>query len=267
MDVPPSGAAPSRRLLLTGLVGTLALLGSGCTIPAGGASASAGGASASASRTASTAAEPVATTPSPTGTAAGQATPAGTLALLPDARAGSGLDAPLIVNGLALINRNHPVSEAFAPKVSADYQLAPEADKAFGAMVAAARKAGLTIVWRVGYRSYATQTALSTHPPTAYGDDADSFVAKPGQSEHQAGLAVDVASKSGTGTRFPTTREFAWLRANSYAYGFVLRYPDGKTDVTGYHYEPWHYRYVGVGAAAAFGPNSNLTLEEYLGGR
>ena len=265
MDVPLSPAAPSRRRLLTGLVGSLALFGSGCTIPAGGASASAGGASASDTRTASPAATTrAATTPTPSVTTTSRPSP-GTPALLPDARTGSGLDAPLIVDGLALINRNHPVSRAFAPKVSADYQLVPEADKAFGQMVAAAKKVGLTIVWRVGYRSYATQTALSANPPTAYGDDADSYVAKPGQSEHQAGVAVDVASKAGTGTRFPTTKEFTWLRANAHHFGFILRYPDGKTDITGYHYEPWHYRYVGVDAASAFGPNSNLTLEEYLG--
>jgi zinc D-Ala-D-Ala carboxypeptidase len=265
VDVPPA-AAPGRRRLLTGLAGSLALLGSGCAIPVGGATASAGGASASAI-VPTTPPAPTRTTPTPTAPTTTRASSAGTLALLPDARTGSGLDAPLIVNGLPLINRNHPVSKAFAPKVFGDYQLIPEAGKAFGVMVAAAKKAGLTIVWRVGYRGYATQTELSTNPPTPYGDDADSYVAKPGQSEHQAGLAVDVASKSGTGTRFPTTKEFTWLRSNAHLYGFVLRYPDGKTDVTGYHYEPWHYRFVGTDAAAAFGPNSTLTLEEYLGGR
>lgn len=269
----------SRRSLIgaaaTAATAGIGLAASGCTIGSGASSAASpggttsagsatgtGGASASATGPAPTA------TPSPTTPTTSTArSPGGTLAVLPDARAGAELATPLIVKGLPLINRNHPVSKAFAPKVSGDYQLVPEADEAFDTMVAAGKKAGVTIIWRVGYRSYATQSALSANPPTAFGDDADSYVAKPGQSEHQAGVAVDVASKSGYGTRFPTTKEFAWLRAHAHTYGFVLRYPDGKTDITGYHYEPWHYRYVGTAAAAAFGPNSNLTLEEYLGGR
>ena len=264
LDAVPRPRPLSRRSLIGGAATLgISLAASGCSIPTGGTTPSGGGASASASKPATP--SPTSTpTPSPRPTTP---TPAGPLAVLPDAREGDALAAPLIVKGLPLINRNHPVSKAFAPAVAGDYQLIPEADKAFGAMVAAAKKAGRAIVWRVGYRSYATQTDLSKNPPTAYGDDADSFVAKPGQSEHQAGLAVDVASKSGTGTRFPTTKEFAWLRANAHTYGFILRYPDGKTEITGYHYEPWHYRYVGVDAAAAFGPNSTLTLEEYLGGR
>ena len=195
------------------------------------------------------------------------ASPGAELAVLPDARSGAQLATPFTYRGVALINRNHPVSKAYAPKLGKQYQLVPAADAAFARMVADAKKAGASIIWRVGYRAYATQEELSEHPPTVYGDDADSYVAKPGQSEHQAGLAVDVASKAGYGSRFPETKEFAWLRANSYKYGFVLRYPDGKTAITGFHYEPWHYRYVGAEAAKAFGPNSTLTLEEYLGGR
>jgi D-alanyl-D-alanine carboxypeptidase len=151
--------------------------------------------------------------------------------------------------------------------VTGEAQLVPQASQAYAAMIAAAKADGASIIWRVGYRSYDTQQALSATPPTFYGKDADSYVAKPGRSEHQAGLAVDVASEQGYGTRFPETKEFAWLRANSYKYGFILRYPHDKTDITGYNYESWHYRYVGVEAAAAFGPNSELTLEEYLGGR
>lgn len=250
-----------RRGGAAGLV-LVTLAASGCSIP-GGTTPAPGIATPTASANANVTPTGTPTPLSPTQAAS----PGATLALLPDTRTGKGLDVPLIVRGLAVINRNHPVSANYAPKVSGDYQLVPQASQAYAAMIAAAKKDGVNIIWRVAYRSYDTQQALSATPPTAYGDDADSYVAKPGQSEHQAGLAVDVASKQGYGTRFPATKEFAWLRANSYKYGFILRYPQGKTDITGYNYEPWHYRYIGVEAAAAFGPNSDLTLEEYLGGR
>lgn len=195
------------------------------------------------------------------------ASPGAALAVLPDARTGTALNAPFTARGVPLINRNHAVSGSYAPKIVTDFQLQPEANSAFATMVTDAKKAGAAIIWRVAYRSYATQTELSKNPPTQYGDDGAAYVAVPGQSEHQAGLAVDVASNAGFGTRFPETKEFAWMRANSYKYGWILRYPEGKTAITGYNYEPWHYRYVGPAVAAAFGPNSNLTLEEYVGGR
>jgi len=192
---------------------------------------------------------------------------AASLAVLPDDRTGAALDKPFSYRGVVLVNKNHPVSQAYAPTVGKNYQLVPEADKAFSRMLAAAKKDGASIIWRVGYRSYAIQAQLAETPPTQYGDDAEFYVAQPGRSEHQAGLAVDVASKAGYGTRFPETKEFAWLRAHAHEYGFILRYPEGKTAITGLNYEPWHYRYVGPAAAAAFGPSSTLTLEEYLGGR
>lgn len=195
------------------------------------------------------------------------ASPGASLVVLPDDRSGAALDRPFTYRGVVLLNKFHPVTKAYAPSVGKGYQLLPEADRAFGDMVAAAKKDGAHIIWRVGYRSYAVQAELAEHPPTQYGDDAELYVARPGQSEHQAGLAVDVASKDGFGTRFPETKEFAWLRAHAHTYGFILRYPEGKTAVTGLNYEPWHYRYIGPASAAAFGANSTLTLEEYLGGR
>ena len=93
-----------------------------------------------------------------------------------------------------------------------------------------------------------------------------SYSAYPGTSEHQTGLCVDfiTSTMSGLTTAFENTEAFAWLKDNAYKFGFVLRYPEGKEDVTGYTYEPWHYRFVGREAATDlyFG---NLTLEEYLG--
>lgn len=242
----------------------------GCAIPPASTSPGPGLGQTSAAGVPTAPASPT-PTPSPTPTTLPPSVPASPgatqLTKLPDQRTGSGLNKPLIVRGLPLINRDHGVSKKYAPKLDEKYRLVPAAAKDYGRMVAAAKKAGLTIVWRVGYRSYATQLQLSKNPPSVYGSKASQYVARPGHSEHQAGLAVDVASPRGSGTNFPKTKEFAWLRANAHSYGFILRYPDGKTAITGYRYESWHYRYIGPDAAAAFGPRSSLTLEEYLGGR
>ncbi len=248
------GRATARTL---GCAALLVIAITGCAAPGGTTSA---GPPATASRTPT----PVAPTDLPASVAA---SPGATLAVLPDDRAGTALDRPFTYRGVVLINKDHPVSKGYAPKVGESYQLVPEADRAFGRMLAAAKKDGVAIIWRVGYRSYAIQQQLAENPPTQYGADAEFYVAQPGRSEHQAGLAVDVASKAGFGTRFPETKEFAWLRAHAHEYGFILRYPEGKTAITGLNYEPWHYRYIGPAAAAAFGPSSTLTLEEYLGGR
>ena len=92
-----------------------------------------------------------------------------------------------------------------------------------------------------------------------------SYSAYPGTSEHQTGLCLDfiTAQMTALDTSFEETSAFEWLSKNAYRYGFILRYPKDKTEITGYSYEPWHYRYVGVDAAAAIWKN-NLTLEEYL---
>ena len=92
---------------------------------------------------------------------------------------------------------------------------------------------------------------------------ADTYSARPGYSEHQSGLAIDVNSLD---QDWENTPEGKWLSANCYKYGFIIRYPKGKEDITGYMYEPWHIRYVGKDLAEKLYNNGNwLTLEEYLG--
>ncbi|MBQ7346664.1 MAG: M15 family metallopeptidase [Clostridia bacterium] len=94
-----------------------------------------------------------------------------------------------------------------------------------------------------------------------------SYSAAPGTSEHQTGLCVDFITQSMAGVldvRFEDTEAFAWLSQNAYKFGFILRYPEGKEETTGYSYEPWHYRFVGREAATDI-YYANLTLEEYLG--
>ena len=92
-----------------------------------------------------------------------------------------------------------------------------------------------------------------------------SYSAVPGTSEHQTGLCVDfVTSNAGLTTAFENTEAFDWLSQNAYRFGFILRYPESKTAVTGYSYEPWHFRFVGREAATEIALRS-LTLEEFLG--
>ena len=95
-----------------------------------------------------------------------------------------------------------------------------------------------------------------------YGVDyANNCSAKPGYSEHQTGLAVDVMGSNNDYNKFEYTKEFEWMKSNAHLYGFILRYPKGKEHITGYKYEPWHYRYVGDIASTIY--NRNITLEEY----
>jgi LAS superfamily LD-carboxypeptidase LdcB len=95
-----------------------------------------------------------------------------------------------------------------------------------------------------------------------YGKDAtDTFSARPGHSEHQTGMAMDIIEAS---SAFEGTPAAIWLAENCYKYGFIIRYPKGKENITGYKYEPWHIRYLGKDTAWAV-YNSGLTLEEYLG--
>lgn len=114
------------------------------------------------------------------------------------------------------------------------------------------------------------QTVYLAKKKTGLGrEDAErvalSYSARPGTSEHQTGLCVDFITDtmSGLNTTFETTEAFAWLRQNAYQFGFILRYPKEKVDITGYTYEPWHYRFVGREAATDI-YFSGLSLEEYL---
>ena len=86
--------------------------------------------------------------------------------------------------------------------------------------------------------------------------------AKPGHSEHQTGLAVDVEGSNMDYDEFEKSIEFNWMKENAHKYGFIMRYPKGKEHITGFKYEPWHYRYIGVEHATNI-YNQNITLEEY----
>ena len=117
-----------------------------------------------------------------------------------------------------------------------------------------------------GYRDYDYQEKLYNDKVDRSGkEEADKYVAQPGASEHQTGLAMDVLSDEYTtlDEGFKNTKAYNWIAENCYKYGFIIRYPEGKEQITGYDYEPWHLRYVGNEAAEQIACNG-ITLEEYL---
>lgn len=133
-------------------------------------------------------------------------------------------------------------------------------------LVAAAQSEGLIIKGVSGYRSYKRQqTLFNSYLRTQGVEHTERYSARPGYSEHQSGLSIDVSSASAgydLTERFGNTAEGKWLEENCSKFGFIIRYPEGKESITGYAYEPWHIRYVGVELAKYLTEN-NLTLEEY----
>ena len=120
------------------------------------------------------------------------------------------------------------------------------------------------------YRSFGTQTNSYNNAVARFGvANAEVSFARPGHSEHQTGLAVDLLHVGGfdymQNSGFEKTKEFTWLQENAYRYGFILRYPDGYRDIHGFIFEPWHWRYVGVAAATAMHIRGIALLEEYYG--
>lgn len=160
------------------------------------------------------------------------------------------------VNGILLVNKTYGLPKTYDPKVNS------EALSALKQMQADAKALGLNIPLVSGYRSYETQEKLYNKYVKKDGEKkANTYSAKPGESEHQTGLAFDIGSVDRS---FANTIEAKWIEENAYLYGFIIRYPKGKTDITGYIYEPWHVRYLGEKKAKDV-YLSGLTLEEYLG--
>lgn len=141
--------------------------------------------------------------------------------------------------------------------------LREEAAAAFGELCAGAKAAGYTILGQSGYRSYGYQKTLYNNYSARDGQtQADTYSARPGHSEHQTGLAIDIRNASLPYTSFGKALEYQWMKDNSYKYGFVLHYLPDKQNVTGYQTEEWHYRYVGMETAAKVW-DSGLTYDEY----
>ncbi len=134
----------------------------------------------------------------------------------------------------------------------------------FKKMYNAAKNDNVSIFIASPYRSYSDQNALYTYYVNTDGKkNADTYSARPGFSEHHTGLAMDLIPEYGLDLdTFENSDGFKWMQENAYKYGFILRYPKDKEYITGYIYEPWHYRYVGISAATTI-KNEGLTFEEY----
>ena len=179
-----------------------------------------------------------------------------------------------------LVNKEYPLSSKYIPYmvepeveiyhkgINERRYLQPIAATALEEMFAAVEDAGHHLVLRCGFRSYNLQRSIYSWNLKTYGYyEVSRYHALEGTSEHQTGLAVDLCCEA-TGYKnnfdFLKTPEYAWLLENAHLYGWILRYPEGKEEITGYNFEPWHFRYVGV-ELATYLKEQNITLEEYYG--
>ncbi|MEG1255259.1 M15 family metallopeptidase [Clostridium sp.] len=130
-----------------------------------------------------------------------------------------------------------------------------------------AQQEGINLFLSNGFRGFNEQEYLHSEETTEKGSEDSEYVAKPGASEHQLGLAIDITSKSmqfELNESFEDTKEGAWALKNAYKYGFILRYTKTKENITGYSYEPWHYRYIGNRTISKLCNDKDLTLEELI---
>ncbi|MDN4606352.1 M15 family metallopeptidase [Sporosarcina highlanderae] len=172
-------------------------------------------------------------------------------------------DKPTYVKGILIANKRYPLPSTFAPGES------KEARDAFEEMSAEAKLSGINLTAFSTYRSYEYQVSLYDRYVKKDGvERADQYSARPGYSEHQTGLAFDIGEvnyeKHWASSSFGETEAGKWVAANAHRYGFIMRYPKGKEEITGYMYEAWHFRYVGEEIAEEIFKR-NVTLEEYLG--
>ena len=163
------------------------------------------------------------------------------------------------INGVLVVNKTYSI-----PSTYYIGDITSETRSHMNQMFADAKAVGLNIYLSSGFRSYNTQNDLYNYYVSIDGKaSADTYSARPGHSEHQTGLAFDVNQVDNS---FDNTEEAKWLSNNCYKYGFILRYPKGKTNETGYMYESWHFRYVGTNLASKLYNNGDwITLESYFG--
>ena len=175
------------------------------------------------------------------------------------------VDTDMSLGYLIICNKFHKLKDNYVPELVSlsgygGGQMEKLAANYFKKMSDDAKKDGISIYNVSGYRSFNTQKSLYNSYVKKDGmAKADTYSARAGTSEHQTGLATDVNSVS---MSFENTAAFKWLSNNAYKYGFILRYPKGKDFITGYTYEPWHYRYVGYEVAKII-YEKNITYEEY----
>lgn len=292
----PGGESPSRRafgrLIAAGtsLAALAAVAGCtpGSTPPQSGTAVPTASPSESPSPAQGPATSPPTTAPTTAGTASASASPTGaapatSAPATPPAAALPGRKYSLTdpKSPWVLVNKHRPLSPAtFVPPdlVQPAVRLAVSGEAALlnsttaaaaERMFAAAAAVGVVLTLASGYRSYATQTATYNGYVASRGRaEADTASARPGYSEHQTGWSFDIGDGGGACSFQPCFAQqpaAVWVKANAHRFGFVVRYPWMEHPVTGYFYEPWHLRYVGVEAAGDMRKRGLATLEEYFG--
>lgn len=171
-------------------------------------------------------------------------------------------EVPTYVQGVLIASKKYPLPSTYAPGEN------KEAREAFERMAAEATLSGYDLVAFSTYRSFDYQNQLYERYVNNDGqEEADRYSARPGYSEHQTGLAFDIGEKlfeeHFARESFGETEAGKWVAANAHKYGFVMRYPNGKEKITGYMYEPWHFRYIGEDLAPKV-YEAGTTLEEYF---
>ena len=180
---------------------------------------------------------------------------------------------------LIFANKKHKLPDGYVPSdlvsltvatAYGDVQMKQEASDAISQMFAAANAEGVYPVVTTAYRSEEFQTELYNGYVERDGQEAaDTYSSRPGYSDHQTGLAADISCEANSyylNQDFENTTEGQWLAQHAHEYGFVMRYPKDKQDITGYMYEPWHFRYIGVEEATAlYNTNPNESMEEFYG--
>lgn len=164
---------------------------------------------------------------------------------------------PTFVKGILIVNKKFPLPETYDPQED------PSAKAALLELIADAQKNNYDISdYYSGYRNYSLQNELYENYKISHGQEqADTFSARPGHSEHQTGLTFDLFHSDGAFVEREPEAE--WVKNNAHRFGFIVRYQKGKESITGYQAEPWHLRYIGAEAEKIY--SSKLTLEEYLG--
>jgi D-alanyl-D-alanine carboxypeptidase len=176
-----------------------------------------------------------------------------------------------------LVDRSHSLPSDYVPKDLVPLQdhriptlgkevLRREAAENLGYLVQGATADGEKLVVASAYRSYEDQQLSHERLMSVFGTEADGMSAAPGHSQHQLGTAVDLTNAAADfqlSVSFARTSAYRWLEHHAREYGFVMAYPRGKEEQTGYQWEPWHYRYVGVEDAKRL-ESSDLSLQEYL---
>lgn len=165
-------------------------------------------------------------------------------------------DEPKYIDGVLIVNKTYPLPSTYNPGVDST------AKAAFDTMAANAYSDGVSLYIISDFRTYDYQAGLYQRYVNRSGQaEADRYSARAGHSEHQTGLAFDLNSLEQS---FGQTAAGKWLAEHCHEYGFIIRYPEDKEHITGYMYEPWHIRYLGVDMATKI-YESGLCLEEYFG--